>query len=279
MNEFENKAETGYEDESKGLEMFFDPEVAEKFADLEQNQKNYDVANIIDNLAINEIKKPPLLISELGGGAHPDRYHQMFDRLLSDKNNVVDWVDISPTMLELAKEYLDDDKFRNRKEIINILKKDIIKYLSEKSDESIDLVIMKYMLEYFPKIDEIFKLLSQKLKKGSSLVATIGVKDNKLKSYSTNARYLYQGKEFSKDEVKILKDGDAVGVKFFKVSGKPEQGFLKGAEFTKYYHSKEKILKLAEKYHLDAFVGDWKDYLEGHEDDDMDQQVLVLKKK
>lgn len=39
---------------NKGLEMYFSPEIAEKFAELEQNEKNFKVAQIVDLVLTQE---------------------------------------------------------------------------------------------------------------------------------------------------------------------------------------------------------------------------------
>ena len=103
----------------------------------------------------------------------------------------------------------------------------------------------------------------------------------KLKSISTNARFLYYGKEFPEDETRTLTEGDTYTVKFFKESGNPEAGYLEGAETTKYYHSPYKIENLAAKYNLKVFVGDWKDFLpkERHFEEVRDQSIVVLRRK
>lgn len=64
----------------KHLQMYFNPNTVESFSKLEQNEKNYMVAEAVDRIIINEIKDipNPLMVAELGGGAHPDRYEALF---------------------------------------------------------------------------------------------------------------------------------------------------------------------------------------------------------
>ena len=38
----------------KGLEMYFDPAVARNFAEREQNEKNFKVAEIVDDVIMSE---------------------------------------------------------------------------------------------------------------------------------------------------------------------------------------------------------------------------------
>jgi len=266
----------------KGLEMYFSPEIAEKFAELEQNEKNFKVAQIVDTMLLQESAdmKAPIYSAELGGGAHPDRYDKFFSKLINEGGHM-DWVDISPIMLELAKKYISNEKYQNRKKIITFVKSEILEYLRGLENEKLDLAIMKYTIDHIDNLEELFALLSVKLAKGGKLIATIGNMSPELKSYSTNARFLYNGAEFPDNETRTLKDGDNFTVKFFKVSGDPTSGYLEGAETLKYYHSAEKIKKLAESFGFDIFLGDWKDLVprENQKGETMDQGVLVLTKK
>ena len=193
----------------------------------------------------------------------------------------MDWVDVSPYMLELAKKYISDEKYQNRKEVITFIKSDILEYLRGLENEKLDLAIMKYTIDHIDNLESLFKLLSAKLKQGGKLVATIGSVSPELKSYSTNARFLYNGEQFPDNETRTLKDGDNFTVKFFKVSGNPAAGYLEGAETLKYFHSAEKIKSLAESFGFDIFLGDWKDFVapDKHGDETMSQDILVLTKK
>ncbi len=276
---YENQKEN---DKTKGLEMYFSEEITEKFAELEQNEKNFRVAKLVDNILVQETASLefPIYSAELGGGAHPDRYHEFFDRLLKD-GGYIDWVDISPYMLKLAEKYISDEKYQDRKDVITFIQNDILEYLYGLEKEKLDLAIMKYTIDHIEDLDRLFELLSEKLKTGAKLVSTIGNSSPELKSHSTNARFLYNGEEFPDDEVKILKDGDNFTAKFFKVSADPSAGYLRGAETLKYYHSPEKMKELAEKHNFDIFLGDWKDFVmpENQGKESMDQDVLVLTKR
>lgn len=267
----------------KGLEMYFSPEIAEKFAELEQNEKNFKVAQIVDRVLTQESEeiKPPIYSAELGGGAHPDRYQEFFNKLLKEPRGHIDWVDVSPYMLELAKKYISDEKYQNRKEVITFIKSDILEYLRGLENKKLDLAIMKYTIDHIDNLDALFELLSVKLKQGGELIATIGSMSPELKSYSTNARFLYNGEQFPDNETRTLKDGDNFTVKFFKVSGNPNAGYLEGAEALKYFHSPEKIKSLAESFGFDIFLGDWKDFVAPDKQggETMSQDILVLTKK
>ncbi len=261
-----------------GLNMYFNRSVAEKFAELEQNEKNYKVAEIVDDVIMSEIKdmKNPIFSAELGGGAHPDRYDKLFAQLLNEPQGHIDWVDVSPFMLELAKKYIDNEKYGKRLDVIGFVEDGILEYLEKLPIEKLDLAIMKYTIDHIADLDRLFELFSKKLKAGGKLVASLGVLDPQLKSISTNARFLYNGQEFPEGEVKMLKDGDSFTIKFFKVSGDPSKGYLEGAETVKYYHSENKMRELAKKYNLDISVGDWKELLGVK--DGMSQLILVLRK-
>lgn len=266
----------------KGLEMYFSPEIVEKFAELEQNEKNFKVAKIVDLILIQEFGEAddPIYAAELGGGAHPDRYHEFFNKLLEKPRGHIDWVDISPYMLELAKKYISDEKYKSRNDVITFITSGILEYLQNIENEKLDLTIMKYTLDHIEDLNSFFQLLATKLKPGGKLVATIASLNPQLKSYSTNARFLYNGKEFPDDETRTLKDGDNFTVKFFKVSGDPNSGYLEGAEAIKYFHSTEKIQQLAKSFGFDIFLGDWKDFVanENQEKEELDQDILILTK-
>ncbi len=266
----------------KELSMYFNEKIAREFAVHEQNEKNFRVAAIVDRIIIYNIKglQKSLYAADLGAGAHPDRYQSFFKALLINKGHI-DWVDTSPIMLKLAKEYISKSEHKERLEIISFIKEDILNYLDNLPDAKLDVAIMKYTFDHLADIEKLFRLLSKKLKKKGVLVSTMTTLSPELKSISTNARFFYKGKEFPVNETRTLKDGEDFTIKFFKISGKPELGYIEGGETTKYYHSPEKIKELANKYGFKIFLGDWKDYLPKKEQDNetMNQDVLILVKR
>jgi len=266
----------------EGLDMYFSPEVAEDFARHEQNDKNFRVAQIVDRTIMQETKDihSPIFAAELGGGAHPDRYHRFFEKMLQEPKGHIDWVDISPYMLRLAQKYIDDDRYEDRLQIITFVESGILEYLRTRDDEQLDLCIMKYTIDHIQDIDELFRLFSAKIKEGGKVISTINL-DPELKSYSTNARFLYEGEQFPDDETRTLQDGDSFTVKFFRVSGDPQSGFIEGAETTKYFHSTERIKVLSQRYGFEVFLGDWKDFIskDAQDGETMDQEILVLTKR
>ncbi|MFA6421912.1 MAG: methyltransferase domain-containing protein [Candidatus Buchananbacteria bacterium] len=266
-----------------GLEMYFLPKIAKKYAELEQNDKNFRLAEIVDRTIMQEINglPDPIYAAELGGGAHPDRYHKFFKKLLTQPKGHIDWVDIAPQMLKLAKQYISNEKYKNREEVISFIESEMLGYLKSLKNERLDLAIMKYTFDFIKNLDKLFKLLAKKLKKGGKLIATIGNLSPELKSYSTNARFLYNGKQFPDNETRTLKDGDNFTIKFFKVSGDPNSGYIEGAETVKFFYSAKKIKRLSKFYNFDIFLGDWKEFVKSDAQDkeSMDQGILVLTKK
>src|SRR6266702_561823 len=125
--------EPGKKRTPKGLEMYFNRSIAEKFAELEQNEKNFRVAEIVDDIIMSEIKdmRNPIFSAELGGGAHPDRYDKLFSQLLTEPRGHMDWVDISPYMIELAKKYIDNEKYEERLNVIRFVEDGILEYLEK----------------------------------------------------------------------------------------------------------------------------------------------------
>jgi len=201
--------------------------------------------------------------------------------LLQEPNGHIDWIDVSELMLEQAKRYLRETNLEERNKVISFIEMEILDYLSTLGDNSLDLVIMKYTFEHIENIDQLFSLLSHKLKKNGRFVATLSSLSPQLKSSSTNARFLYNGQEFPLDETREMTDGDTFTIRFYKQSGNPSAGHLEGAETTKYYHSENKMKDLSRKYNLDIQVGDWKE-IEGVSQGNLEQLslgVLVLRKR
>ncbi len=267
----------------ENYKMYFSPRISREFARQEQNEKNFQVAEIIDRIVMKEIENisAPLYVAELGGGAHPDRYHNLFNRLLKEKRSYIDWVDASSEMLKLAKEYISNPDYEERKSVLSFKNKEITEYLYDLEDETLDVAIMKYVIDHMKDLDELFSLLSSKLKREGKFIATINT-NPELKSISTNARYLYQGEEFPENETKTLKDGDVVTVKFFKESGNPESGYIEGSEILRYFHSAEKIKELASRHNFDIFLGDWREIVPEEKEENIfetSQEVLILTNK
>ncbi|MBW6440749.1 hypothetical protein K0B03_01810 [Patescibacteria group bacterium] len=126
-------------------------------------------------------------------------------------------------------------------------------------------------------IESLFELLSVKMKSGGKFISTIGSLNSELRSYSTNARYLYNGQQFPDNKKRELKDGDSFVIKFYKVSGEKYSGYLEGAEATEYYHSAEKIKKLAKAFGFDVFISEWQDIIKvKNTEEEINLDVFVL---
>lgn len=261
---------------SEDQEMFFNEKVARYFAKSEQNEKNFQTASAIDEIATAHLKKitPPYHVADIFAGAHPDRYNNLF-KLLIQASGKIDWVDYSPIMLKLAKEYLEECK-DDRAKTVNFIHKTHREYLETLPDETLNLVLIKYSLDYVKNPETFFALLYKKMKKNSILISTITMPSNIIKSHSTNAKYFFEGKPIPEDQEIHLKDGDQFTIKFFKESGNPNSGLIENAGTTKHYFSQETILAVAEEAGFQASVADWKQFVET--DSEFNLNVLVLKK-
>lgn len=263
----------------KGQEIYFSKDTARIFAEREENYKHKQVSSIIAKiiLACLSDRNHKIKIADLGAGAHPDRYDELFELLLGTPGGVIDWVDSSPFMIELAKEYLDKKGLSDRKEVINFVPKDFSQYLEDSDDDSLDVAIMKYTFEDIIDLEPFMRLLQKKLKPNGIMVATVQ-SSPEITSIHSNARYLYQGKEFPENETRTLTDGEEWQIKFYRETDNPASGYLPGIETVKYYHSPETIAKLAEKFGFYCRIGDWKDIVPDS-DIEIDQTVIILKKK
>jgi len=272
--------------------MYSDTKIARQFAEREQNEKHRQVAQIVDLVIREKIKGIDgfLQVAELGGGARIDRYDYLFARLLNQNKGggIIDWVDSASPMLEVAKECLALDEFKERSEVVNFVQEDIIDYLSNYKNQEIDAAIMKYVFESLPDLEKLFFGLKKALAKNGFLVATLGFTKPEVPSYSTNAQFLLNGRPIPNDETRELKDGDKITIKFFNRSLEPgeklndfsEIGFLPGAIAHKYYHSSEKIKQLAKQFGFQCKIADWKNFIpeENQEGIDLNQGILILEK-
>jgi len=268
----------------EGISLYFSKKGAEKIAKREQNQRNFNVAEAIDIVLMQELgeSRGIIKIAELGGGAHPDRYHRLFAKLLEKPQGVFDWVDISPYMLELAPKYLKAAGLQKRNDIINYIESDFLVYLEKLSDDSLDAAIMKYTFNFVKDVGKFFHLLSKKLKQGGKFIATLDNQtfDGKLGVRSTNVQYFHNGKEVLAKEEIILSDGDSYGVKYFDDFDGKIGHHICDAETVKYYFSVEAIKRLARENGFDYFIGDWKEYAKNKSEKliDVEQKILILTK-
>ncbi|MDA3837265.1 MAG: 50S ribosome-binding GTPase [Nanoarchaeota archaeon] len=260
--------------------MFDHEDVAREFAEKEQNETDYEIGEIIDNIVFEKLahKELPIHIAELYAGAHPDRYDELFRILTTDKKNKFDWVDSSTAMLDLAKEYLKAGNLMKRFKSLDFIERDSIKYLKDLPNETLDLILLKESINSIENLDEFLKLTSEKLKEDSSLIATLPMTSSIIKSVSKDARFLHKRKDFPESETRELEEGEYFTMKYFKEKDNPQSGFIRHAELTQFYHSKEKIKELANKYNLKCFIGNWKIYTGEKDSDLLDYEILILEK-
>ncbi len=260
----------------KGQTIYFDHNLAEIFAEREENYRHKQTAEIFSSIILYALKNVPgpLQIADLGAGAHPDRYSKLYERLAQDNGSLFDWVDFSPYMLEIAKSF---DQLAN---LISFIEKDFMDYLSQREADSLDAVIMKYTFEDVKDLEPLFGSLAKVLKVGGIMAATIQ-SSPEIKSVHSNARFLHRGEEFPEDETRTLEDGEEWQIKFYRETDNPNSGYIEGLETVKYFHSADTIRKLADQFGFNCFIGDWKTYLpvELQNNIKIDQSVLILSKK
>ncbi len=250
----------------ESLRMYFDPEIVDRFAKREENEKYRSVARIVEEIILSYSYSNNLRVADLGAGAHTENFPNLFAKLLSE-NGVYDWVDISPFMIDLAKNrYL--KLHPEREKVLCFLEKDIREYLRELAPETLDVVIMKYTFDYFSReeLHEIFSLLAVKLKSEATFVATLFMVDSVLPGRTTNAQMVYKGKEIPFGESVPIADGDQFTIRFFVDPNEPELGYI--AETTKYFHSPHTICDIIKNAFFsqgrdckenDFFIGNWKE--------------------
>lgn len=266
---------------SDDLKMYFDRDVVREFVERENNPKYVAVTRIIELLGLKVLKDcdTPWRVADLGAGAHPEHYMDLYKLLMRQVGGKLYWVDISPVMLEVAKKTLESEPLKQRLELTDFVEADMLDFLSGLSSEYLNLILMKYTFDHVSDLDRLFEEIYRGLRKGGGLVANLGVTDGKLPSVSHNARFLIRGEEFPIGETRILRDGDQYMVKFLKSFGDVSAGYLDGAEVTKYYYSPEYICDAAEKQGLKCWIGDWRDYdKEINQDYSFDVDIVVLRK-
>lgn len=261
--------------------MYFNKKVVSDFVIQEQNSKHKEVADIIDIVIMEMIwdtLSEGFKIAELWWWAHVDRYERLFNCLSKYKESRVDWVDISPFMLEEAKTILKDTNLNSRIPLINFIESDIIDYLKSSSDSSIDLVIMKYTIDYIEDLGHFFELIQCKLKKWGVFVANIGVLTPELRSIRTSWRYLYNWHEFPVDETRTLNDWDTYSIKFFLVPWAPQSWYIEWWETTKYFHSEEKYRQSALKASLNINIWNWRNFIKNRYEIWWDENIILISK-
>ncbi len=249
-NKFFNK------DNSKdATEMYLNPDTAKTFAEREKNDEKWHsvVSNILDTVVVESFKGKEINIANLGAGANPQKYQGILEKL--QKGSKMDWVDISPTMLEMAQE-----KDEIPKESINFIKGNFRDYFSSKEKESLDAVMMQYSINYIDNLDDFLSSLYEKLKDHGIFVANIG--GNNIQNGET-VSFLVNGKEIT--GTTELKDGDKYTINFLDSDGNIE------GSTTKNFFSYEKIESVAKENGLKFSLNTLKD-------GGVNTNLLILKK-
>ncbi len=260
-------------------QLYHDMELARLFATREENQKYLAVADGIDQVAVSLLKTTawPYKIAELWWGAHSDIYDRFF-WLLQASWSSIDWVDTSASMLRLAEEYLVKKQLHKRAALLNMVETDMLSYLQQSAPASVDGALMKYTINCIDDLDALFFWLDRVLKPWWWCCATIWEASSSIKSYSTNARFLYNGEAFPDDETRTLQDGDTYGIKFFAEAWNPAWWYMRWWVLTLWYHSWERIRACAEQYSMSIFLWDRKEFCSPDNTNQLDQCVMVIQK-
>ncbi|MBT4153824.1 MAG: class I SAM-dependent methyltransferase [Candidatus Magasanikbacteria bacterium] len=261
--------------------MYKNPEIAARFAEREKNEKYAIVARICDVFmadALGQIEGA-LRVADLGAGAHPSHFDDTFSALLKRPGSEYVWVDAAAPMIDLAKKEL-VSVTDNRASLITFTQQEMVSFLRDQSAESLDAILMKYTFESEEDMPALLHAIAHALKSGGSAIITRAMLEPMLRSVSTNARYVYKGKEFPIDETRTLEDGEPYGIRFFIESNNPHAGHIEGAEVTSYFRALETIKKQAQEVGLQVQAGDWKDFIikEKQQGIEMDQAMLILTK-
>lgn len=270
-------------------DMYGEASVVSQFVRLEANEKNRQMALMLERLLIGNLPDDgALYIANLGAGAHPEQYHDLYRRLNQHMNSRLDWVDQSNLMLSHARQNtVQIPKSLNH---LNFIEADFFEYLSQLPDHQLDAVMMRNAFGYVQDLNLFFQLLNQKLKPTGAFISTYDRLDPELPAVVPVARFAINGESIPIGEAKILKDGDTYTISFFESRIKPDQitdesqlVYLKGAETTKYYFSPKTVLFSAAQHGLEGEIKDWQTLLADDQKADLDQLspkgVIVLRKE
>jgi ubiquinone/menaquinone biosynthesis C-methylase UbiE len=207
MNKFEiEKPISGKENEK--IEMYLNPKTAENFAqrEKEDTEEHSVVSGVIENIAMEIFVDKEIKMANLGAGANPQKYEKILEK--TKNGSELDWVDISPKMLEIASKEI------NQSENIHFIENNFTGYLNSKEDNSLDCVIMQYSINYIDDIKDFFEILSKKLNTGGAFIANLGAKSLENNKW---ASFLINGQEFSGR--KNMVSGDHYTIKFLNPDG------------------------------------------------------------
>lgn len=235
---------------NKSTEMYLNSSTVEEFArrEKEDTLEHSVISGILDNLIIESFKDKKIKIANLGAGANPQKYEGILKKI--KEGSKLDWVDISPKMLDIA------SKEVGQSDNINFIKNDFTGYLNTQEDGTLDCVMMQYSINYIENLEDFFKILSKKLNTEGIFVANIGkpvLENNK------HVSFLINGEEFTGK--RNLVDGDRYTIKFLN------QDKTVFASTEKNFFSNERITSTSESLNLSPEIKDIKGF-----------NVLIVKK-
>ncbi len=196
--------------------MYFNLDYVEKIVarqrDYKNNREHLGVSRIFQAIGLTHLKEQqkdnPRMVN-LGAGACTDEFDEMLT-YLKDKNGLIDWVDHSPFMIELAKKY-QPEKFENN---IILHQQDWSDWLETVDNDVLDIIFMEYTFNYIDNLTDFFQILAKKMTQDGILIANPNLYPQGLKSETTNALYSINGQMIRAGTTEYPVSGDIIGVHF-----------------------------------------------------------------
>ncbi len=263
-------------------DIYFERDLARQIAQRETNENNVRLARIVEKIVCAEIATlpDPITIVDLGAGAHPEQYKHLFDKLLSSEpKGSFKWVERSPHMIEIAKENTKSLDSPKATELVEFIPMEMLAYLRNQDDESIDATILKYTIDHIFDIKELFSQISRTLKPGGIMISTLttlGI----LPARTANVQYFYKGTEIQRGQTIALQNGDSFDIQFLDSTNNPEAQTLEGLRVTKFFHSPEAMHELAKKFDFEIIIGNWLELMDPSltQGETFSQNILLLRK-
>lgn len=227
-----------------GQEMYFNKEIAKLMIKREENIRHISTAQVVENIVLSEVDpREGLNVAELGAGAHPKRYSNLF-RFLQENQGKLYWIDQSSIMLNHAKEQVSDKN-------IEFIKEEMVSYLKTKKNK-FDALILKYSFNYLISVslEDWLKIMCESLRDRGMVVATLDSIDidklykKGLGSRSFNAIYMINSKSIPQGYK--IKHGEVIEIRFLKKAGDISSNPETFADTKIIYYSPEKIKEAAE---------------------------------
>jgi hypothetical protein len=259
------------------LELFSTRESADRFTKHQHNPRNVAVTKVIEEIILSSIDVEKwMTLVNLGWRWDTHRY----DKLLTKIHELawsIHWVNIAPIILEVWKEYAENMPYSSSIEYIN---ENILSYLRCQQDASINIIMMRYTLDYLSDLDAFFALVAKKLAPWGIFVSDMTMANAELKSHSTNAKYFFEWKAVPSWETITLQDWDSYTIKFFKESWNPQAWLLPGITTQKYYFSLETIQQAIATHFSEMFIWDWREHVASirNENQDTPLKSIILRK-